>query len=425
MKPASLICILSTALIMSSTLSSNLAACQRDLTGTEQAEMLDQQGWKHFQEGRYQEALKFFEMAYLSNPSDTYAYSMRNFCYQEAILKNRAAILSLQREISINNVQIEQLQNDCSTNYEITKALECAVFVNQTLVRQLHEEFAKHNDLLNGLRVDFLQSKEFAEQLQSAITENKEMLEEIKNQLLDTQEMQSVLVKYGNNPDGLTPFHYAIKTGNTHAVEMMINHEVSIDLRDGGYTPLHRAIEANQMEIASLLIRYGANVNARDECGYTPLQRAEAANQYETATFLLQHGADANAYKPTKNTIEPINEVDKPKIELLLKDTIDAAFAYHTAAVEQKVRVLFLKQYSRDQNNARHVQQPYRAVLMIEAVADVINEIEDLAKAIRCERQLWFWETAQNILNAKTTGGERQQADAFFKIKKATLSLLE
>lgn len=78
------------------------------------------------------------------------------------------------------------------------------------------------------------------------------------------KELQQILNKYGNNSEHLTPFHCAIKNGDHHAAEIMFNHGVDIDLRDGGYTPLHRAIEANHLETAALLIRYGANINAFD-----------------------------------------------------------------------------------------------------------------------------------------------------------------
>lgn len=107
-------------------------------------------------------------------------------------------------------------------------------------------------------------------------------------------------------------------------------------------------------------------------------------------------------------------------IELMLKETIDASFEYYTANIEQKVRILFLEQYSQDSWNAKYIQEPYREVLMLEAMEGIINEIENLSKAIGCEQQFWFWDMTQKMLAAKTTVG-RQKLDAFIRIKKAAL----
>lgn len=120
-------------------------------------------------------------------------------------------------------------------------------------------------------------------------------IDDEKNDLEDLKELQKILNKYVNNPEALTPFHWAIKIGDVRAVELMLNYGVDIDLQDGGYTPLHRAIEANQMETLALLVRYGAKVNAYDEEGYTPLHRAIVANQFEIVNFLIDHGADIQA----------------------------------------------------------------------------------------------------------------------------------
>jgi probable HAF family extracellular repeat protein len=119
--------------------------------------------------------------------------------------------------------------------------------------------------------------------------------EKHRSELEDLKELQGILIKYGNNSEGLTPFHYAIKNGDTRAVEIMLNHGVDINLIDCGYTPLHQAIVSNHLETADLLIRYGANVNAYDEEGYTPLHRAIIANNFELVTFLLQHGANKDS----------------------------------------------------------------------------------------------------------------------------------
>lgn len=111
----------------------------------------------------------------------------------------------------------------------------------------------------------------------------------------DSTELDSILIKYVNNSEHLTPFHYAVKIGDKHAVEVMIIHGVDVNLMDAGSTPLHRAIESNNLGMVSLLLRYQANINGRDEEGYTPLHKAIIANNLEMVIFLLRHGADVGA----------------------------------------------------------------------------------------------------------------------------------
>jgi ankyrin repeat protein len=307
MKPVTFAWLLSAFIAVSASFISNIAACQPEKAASEEAMMFNQRGWELFQKGKYHKALYFFEMAFQCNPSDAYAYSMRNFCYQEEVLKNRAAIISLHREISINKRQIEQLQNECSANHEIIKALEYAVLENQGLAFQLQREFAKNDSLMNVLCSEVFQNKEFVEQLQNAITENKRMLQELQSQFLDTQGLQEVLVKYGNNIDGLSALHYAIKKGDKHVVELLLDRGADVNALDilynesgavSGIIALHRAILANQPEITCLLLDRGADftlVNKNRGWGWSAIHYAAEVGNAEIINLLIKHGADVNA----------------------------------------------------------------------------------------------------------------------------------
>jgi ankyrin repeat protein len=326
------ITILTTVLAVS--FISNIAACH-----LEEGMAFERRGWESFQKGRYREALGFFDMSIHCNPADIYAYSMRNYCYKQIILENHEAILSLQREICKNHELIEHLQNDQLYDNEPTEELRSAMLANHELAVQLQEEIAKHDDLINGLRSEISQNKEDAEVLRNAIVENKEILLELKAQLMETRGIQDVLVKYGNNPDGFTAFHYAIKKGDINAVVLMIQHGADVNSKAAsvyypffgscGYpTALQQAVLADQIDIARILLENGAVVNATDRQptiydsnGFTALSLAACIGNPEMIHLLVEYGAniEGKSTDPAMNPKPPLHiAVEKGKFEAVI-----------------------------------------------------------------------------------------------------------
>lgn len=77
-----------------------------------------------------------------------------------------------------------------------------------------------------------------------------------------------------------TPYHLAIKEGNTEMINLLIAHNVDINVKNNdGNTPLHYAVMYKNMEMIKILIDNGANINAQNNFEYTPLHFA-VTNKY-------------------------------------------------------------------------------------------------------------------------------------------------
>lgn len=254
---------------------------------------------------------------------------------QKAVWLNRDVVSNLQQQIIQDRESLQHLQNDSMQYKVVAQRLGRVVADIQSLLNQVNKEIAQHQGALTQLDRGLEDSKIFTQQLQEMIIANKKTLEYQQKQLSDQQAFQEILAKYGNNSEHITAFHSAIKQGDTHAVEVMMNHGVSVELQDGGYMPLHQAIQSHHLDTASLLIKYGANINARDQEGYAPLHRAIAANHLDSTSFLLQHGADAQAIVQKGiaefRCLDLAREYGTPEMTLLFIDT-------NTMLFEEKVR---------------------------------------------------------------------------------------
>ena len=95
--------------------------------------------------------------------------------------------------------------------------------------------------------------------------------------------------------------HEAAWTGNTQAVEALLNGGIGVNAQaQGGMTPLHFAVKYCRTEVATLPLDRGADVNARDKTplhcaaqrGRTPLHSASTGAHTETADFLRSRGGE-------------------------------------------------------------------------------------------------------------------------------------
>ena len=94
---------------------------------------------------------------------------------------------------------------------------------------------------------------------------------------------------------GDTPLHRAAFGGNKEIVELLLNNEVDVNVKDDyGCTPLHDAAEYGHKKIIELLISKGAEVNAKDKGRKTPLDVTSAippnSNKTEIVDLLRKHG---------------------------------------------------------------------------------------------------------------------------------------
>ena len=99
-----------------------------------------------------------------------------------------------------------------------------------------------------------------------------------------------------------TSLHRAAYSTNLGAVQLLLEHNPDIGLRDNyGDTPLHLILdlighspEGNAVEIVRRLLEYGADPNLCPRSGSTPLHKASSGGSLEVARLLLSHGANVD-----------------------------------------------------------------------------------------------------------------------------------
>jgi ankyrin repeat protein len=131
------------------------------------------------------------------------------------------------------------------------------------------------------------------------------------------------------NGEGQTPLHAAAASGHKSMVELLLNHQASVQAVDNnGDTPLHLTAEHGYRSVVEALLAHSAEVNAKNKYGSTPLLMASADGFKSVVDLLLAHGADINAtttfiHSQTHNfSGTPLciaaTRGDQPLVELLL-----------------------------------------------------------------------------------------------------------
>lgn len=117
-------------------------------------------------------------------------------------------------------------------------------------------------------------------------------IEEQQRALASSKELERILIKYGNNPDGMSTLHYAIKMGDVNAVNLMLANGADVNSKDGSFTTLTRAAICNQFEITQFLLSMGADVNLiASENMFYALNYAAEFGSAELVTLLVENGA--------------------------------------------------------------------------------------------------------------------------------------
>jgi ankyrin repeat protein len=95
---------------------------------------------------------------------------------------------------------------------------------------------------------------------------------------------------------GKTALHIAAERGNLRIVQLLLEHEVDVDVADAsGCTALHYAARGAHAEVVALLLAEGADSEARDGEGRSPLHAAADAECESVIRLLAKDGADLNA----------------------------------------------------------------------------------------------------------------------------------
>ncbi|KAF8263232.1 hypothetical protein EI94DRAFT_1741468 [Lactarius quietus] len=109
-----------------------------------------------------------------------------------------------------------------------------------------------------------------------------------------------------------TPLHMAARIVNLNAVQVLLEHKPSINLRDyKGQTPLDDLLsrlqhsEGQIIIVVRRLLEHGADPNLRDDSHTTPLHRPASKGWLEVARLLLSYGAkvdemDGDGHTPSR-----------------------------------------------------------------------------------------------------------------------------
>jgi ankyrin repeat protein len=101
---------------------------------------------------------------------------------------------------------------------------------------------------------------------------------------------------FGNDPDGTTPLHYAVRNQDTTAVRKLLAEKTPVDAANRyGVTPLTLAVEAGNVEIVNALIAAGADVNHALPEGETVLMTAAYTGNVPVIEALLKKDARVEA----------------------------------------------------------------------------------------------------------------------------------
>lgn len=127
-------------------------------------------------------------------------------------------------------------------------------------------------------------------------------LKSIKSSANYDSELLDIMVKYGNNSEGLPVLHYAITQKDEKAVLLLLQHGANANARINNHTSsqsgepltsLDFAAAYGNIKIIKLLIDYGAEINVLDNSERpSPLHFAAMHNQTEAIKILIDKGAD-------------------------------------------------------------------------------------------------------------------------------------
>lgn len=94
------------------------------------------------------------------------------------------------------------------------------------------------------------------------------------------------------NSDLLTPLILAAACGKIEIVELLLNHQANLKLKDRfSQSALHHASRKGHKEIVAILLDHGADVDESDKEGWTPLMIAVDIGDIETVKLLLERKA--------------------------------------------------------------------------------------------------------------------------------------
>ncbi|CAK9439109.1 uncharacterized protein LODBEIA_P33330 [Lodderomyces beijingensis] len=97
---------------------------------------------------------------------------------------------------------------------------------------------------------------------------------------------------------GWTPLHIAASIGNVEILNLLMHHEVEVDVdavTNTGTTPLQLSISKQHLPfVRALLGEFGANARKKDKLGMSALHRAAAGGNLALVQEVVEHGKNVN-----------------------------------------------------------------------------------------------------------------------------------
>jgi len=104
--------------------------------------------------------------------------------------------------------------------------------------------------------------------------------------------------------NGNTPLHYAVIHYNIEIIELLLSNFASPDIRNKkGFTPLHFAIIQGRINVVKLFIRYTIDIDIKDSMGNTGLFHAVQSNNPEVIMILSKSGAAVTMTNAMHDTV--------------------------------------------------------------------------------------------------------------------------
>ncbi|NGX29255.1 MAG: hypothetical protein KR126chlam4_00791 [Candidatus Anoxychlamydiales bacterium] len=143
---------------------------------------------------------------------------------------------------------------------------------------------------------------------------------EVQNKANFKTESLDILAKYKNNPEGISPLHYAVKMKDINAIkillenganvndfyalqaslsspdilEFLLNYGADVNITCRKATLLHSAAYYENLEAIHILINYGIDLEAVNSSGNSALIDACRQGKEKSILLLLEMGADVN-----------------------------------------------------------------------------------------------------------------------------------
>lgn len=111
----------------------------------------------------------------------------------------------------------------------------------------------------------------------------------------ELNELTLTMARYGNNPEGVPPLHYAILKKDMKAINLLLKHGADpLSADSSKRSCLYHAIVAGSIPLINKFIALGNSVidmsNRKKHSNFDALQTALVTNQYEAAKYFIISG---------------------------------------------------------------------------------------------------------------------------------------